>query len=99
MMPSQVSEYCDYIAQGYFGYTFDKTEGSTSVYPCPAGAETGARLYSNGFGGLAYKIWFSFETHSRRSLQHQGLTRIRTRPASGSALSTRSRRVGPFQKG
>lgn len=40
-MPPKVGDYCDYISQGYFGYTFDDTAipggYSPKNYPCPKG--------------------------------------------------------------
>jgi hypothetical protein len=41
-MPPKVGEYCDYFASGYFGYTFDKSEGNATEFPCPAAAEVGS---------------------------------------------------------
>jgi len=39
VMPPRPSEYCDYIAQGYFGYLWDKAQGS---YNCPTSAHNSA---------------------------------------------------------
>ena len=49
-MPTKVEEYCNYFAQGYMGYTFDKAEGSPTQYPCPAAAELGSNSQTNSTG-------------------------------------------------
>ena len=73
-MPPKVSEYCDYIAQGYFGYTFDKTEGSTATYPCPAGAEMGSNSNTTTTGQ-----WFcTFNKQSSGGNFPKGVARAHT---------------------
>jgi hypothetical protein len=49
-IPPSAEEYCDYIDQGYFGYTWDKTTGGFDKFPCPSSAEEG----NNGKGGTLF---------------------------------------------
>ena len=39
-MPPVISEYCDYFAQGYFGYTYEKKDYTPERYACTAHAST-----------------------------------------------------------
>ena len=54
-MPPIVHEYCEYIAQGYFGYTYNKAGDpgggfDPSTYPCPKAAQRGSNSNSNSSG-------------------------------------------------
>lgn len=44
--------YCDYFDKGYFGYTFDKTAGSSDQFPCPVSAGKYSREYLGAMGVL-----------------------------------------------
>jgi hypothetical protein len=62
LIPPKVNQYCNYIAQGYFGYTFNKADDpgggyDPSNYPCPKAAEIGSNSNTNSTGQ-----WFC--THS-----------------------------------
>ena len=37
------ARYCDYLSQGYLGYTFEKKHFSPDRFPCPPSAHLGAR--------------------------------------------------------
>lgn len=53
MPPSaSVLEYCDYIIDGYFGYSWQEAVGGFGTYPCPRSARNG----SNGHGQLSCLI-------------------------------------------
>merc|ERR1712107_81469 len=48
MIPSSAQQYCDYIASGYFGYTYAESDGDFDCSPT-------ARRSSNG--GLVFCVW------------------------------------------
>ena len=61
--PEAISEYCEYISAGYFGYTFPRDADATEPYkyPCPPSAERRSDLVPTENGVSAY--WFCVWTN------------------------------------
>jgi hypothetical protein len=62
-MPPVVSEYCDYINQGYLGYTYNKADFGPSEFPCPPSATLGTNTNTNSTGQ-----WFCTITTGARGV-------------------------------